>query len=84
MSSIYKNDTRKTAPALALRAPEAAQALGISERSLRMLTKSGLIPYVRLGHAVVWPVDLLRETLQLRATRGKASNHGNDSEQQAT
>lgn len=50
-------------PPLALRAPEAARALGLSERQLWTLTNSGEIPSVRLGKCIVYPVDLLREWL---------------------
>jgi hypothetical protein len=73
MSSIYKSDAREPAPALALRAPDAAKALGISERALRTLTKSGVIPHVRLGHAVVWPIDLLRKSLLEQARSGNTA-----------
>ena len=36
-------------PRLAFRSPEMAEALGISERTLWQLTKSGVIPCVKLG-----------------------------------
>jgi len=41
---------------LALRAPDAATALGIGERNLWELTNRGDIPHVRIGRAVVYPV----------------------------
>ncbi len=77
MTNIFK-DSREPSPALALRAPEAAQALGISERSLRSLTKSGVIPHVRLGHSVVWPVELLNQFLREQAQRGTATGAGTE------
>ncbi len=46
---------------LALRPREAAQALGLSERSLRELLPQ--LPVVRTRRAVLIPVDALREWL---------------------
>lgn len=57
-------------PRLALRPPQAAAALGISERALWTLTKdetSG-IPHVRIGRAVVYPVADLERWLTERAS----------------
>ena len=51
-------------PLLALRRREAAKALGIGERLLWSLTTAGEIPHCRLGRAVVYPVDELREFLK--------------------
>ena len=46
-------------PALLLGKREAAQALGISERTLWALTKEGKVPYVRLRRRVLYdPGDL--------------------------
>lgn len=56
---------------LALRAPDAARTLGISERALWSLTRTGSIPHVRLGRSVTYPVAQLREWLRRRATGGK-------------
>jgi excisionase family DNA binding protein len=50
---------------LGLRPREAARALGIGERTLRQILPE--IPHVRVGSAVVIPVDLLREWLRQRA-----------------
>ncbi len=50
---------------LALRPKEAAQVLGLSERSLRALLPQ--LPHVRAGGAVLLPVDLLREWLRTHA-----------------
>lgn len=51
-------------PVLALRPRAAAKALGIGERLLWTLTKSGEIPHARIRKAVVYPVDQLREYLR--------------------
>lgn len=50
---------------LALSVPEAAQALGISERHLRALLPE--IPHVVLGKRIVIPVEPLRSWLAERA-----------------
>ena len=54
-------------PCLALRPREAAKALGIGERLLWSKTNCGEIPHARIGRAVVYPVDLLREYLEAQA-----------------
>lgn len=45
---------------LAVGRPEAAAMLGISERLLWTWTKSGVIPHVRIGTRVLYPVEQLR------------------------
>lgn len=52
---------------LALRAKEAARLLGISERGLWTLTNRGVVPHVRLGRRIVYPVHLLKRWLDDRA-----------------
>ncbi len=52
---------------LALRPKDAAKALGIGERLLWSKTNCGEIPHVRIGRAVVYPVDVLREYLAEQA-----------------
>lgn len=51
---------------LALRPAEAARALGISARLLWSLTDRNEIPHARIGRAVVYSVDRLREWLNER------------------
>ena len=46
---------------LDLRPREAAKALGIGERLLWSKTNSGEIPHLRVGRAIIYPVDLLRD-----------------------
>lgn len=50
-------------PRLALRPKDAARALGLSSRKLWAMTASGEVPHLRLGKAVLYPVDSLREWL---------------------
>jgi len=61
------------APKLALRPREAAGALGISPRLLWTLTKNGDIPHTKIGRAVVYPVDRLREWLAARCRENGAA-----------
>lgn len=54
-------------PVLALRAKQAARAIGISERLLWRLTAAGNVPHVRMGRVVVYPVRDLEGWLSQRA-----------------
>lgn len=54
---------------LALRAPQAAKALGISPRLLATLTAEGRVPFVRINRAVVYPVPELQRWLSDHARR---------------
>jgi len=58
-----ENVTTEHIPKLLYRPPEAAEALGISERSLWGLTKARIIPCVRLGRSVRYDIDDLRKAL---------------------
>jgi len=60
-----------TAVRLALRPKDAAKALGIGERLLWEKTNCGEIPHVRIGKAILYPVDVLREWLAEQAKGGK-------------
>ena len=68
MNNLELKDTNAeiAVPRLALRPKDAAIALGISERLLWTLTKAGEIPHVRLGRAMIYPVDSLRAYLASR------------------
>ena len=55
---------------LALTVPEAAAAMGVSERHLRSMLPE--IPHVYLGGRVVIPVEPLREWLRAQAQAEKA------------
>lgn len=63
-----------TCPRLALRPREAAKALGIGERLLWSKTNSGEIPCIRIGRAIVYPVELLCEWLRAQAKQ-RGGNH---------
>jgi len=58
-------------PVLALRPKEAARALGIGERLLWEKTNQGLIPHLRIGSAVVYPVADLAHWLSEEAAKEK-------------
>ena len=59
---------------LALRPKEAAEALGIGERTLRQILPE--LPHVRIGGAVLLPVDGLRDWLrdQAKVERGSVES----------
>lgn len=65
--------TPTTTPAhapMALRPREAAKVLGIGARLLWSETNAGRIPHVRIGRAVIYPLDALREWLAAQAAKG--------------
>jgi predicted DNA-binding transcriptional regulator AlpA len=61
-------DATESVPRLALRAKDAAIALGIGARLLWSMTNRNEIPHIRLGKAVLYPVDALRTWLSEGAT----------------
>lgn len=63
---------------LALRPEEAAEALGVCRRTLYAWTKQGLIPYVRVGRAVLYPVADLQAWLRRSARRDTPRPRAND------
>jgi len=54
--------------ALAFSPAEAAEALGVSERTLRKLITRGELRVVRVGKRVLVPATVLREMLEPQAT----------------
>lgn len=62
-------DDANPTPRLALRPKDATKALGIGLRLLWSLTNQNLVPHVRLGRAVVYPVDELRRWLSEQAQK---------------
>jgi excisionase family DNA binding protein len=54
-------------PCLALRAPEAAAALGVSTRTLWTWTDEGVIPHIRQGKTILYPVEALKRWLDEQA-----------------
>jgi excisionase family DNA binding protein len=57
-----------------MRAREAAKALGISDRLLWEWTDRGVVPHIRLGKAILYPVDSLREWLKREAEQAAGKN----------
>jgi excisionase family DNA binding protein len=59
-----------TTPLLALRPKDAARVLGIGERKLWELTNRRMIPHLRLGKAIVYPIADLERWLAEQAAKG--------------
>jgi len=70
MRADNRSHGRESGKSLALRAREAAPALGISERHLWSLTNQGKIPHVRIGRSVIYPRDVLERWLAEQAAKG--------------
>ncbi len=72
MSDSAPAELVRLADRLALRPKEAAQALGIGERTLRNILPE--LPHVRVGGVVLLPVEGLRRWLeeQSKTERGRA------------
>ena len=54
---------------LALRPKDAAKALGIGRRKLWELTNRGIVPHVKCGRAIVYPVVSLQAWLAEQAEK---------------
>ena len=54
---------------LLITVPEAAKLLAISPRNLWTLTKTGIVPCVRLGSSVRYSVEDLRTTIANNRTK---------------
>lgn len=70
---MRSNPPRDDGPApapLALRAKQAAAALGISARKLWSLTAENAIPHVRIGKAVLYPVNAIQAWLDEQVQKG--------------
>ncbi|NUQ44737.1 MAG: helix-turn-helix domain-containing protein [Phycisphaerae bacterium] len=55
---------------LALNAPDAAAALGISTRLLWSMTNQNRIPHVRIGRRVIYPTAELQKWLNEQISKG--------------
>jgi excisionase family DNA binding protein len=64
------DEVGSTPDALLWKAPEAAQALGISERSLWTLTQQGVIPHVKIGRSVRYAPGDLRAWIESQKCSG--------------
>jgi excisionase family DNA binding protein len=58
------NEFSAPAGRLSFRPKEAAKALGVSERVLWQWTRDGVIPHLRQGRVVLYPVEALRAWLR--------------------
>lgn len=72
-----------TVEPLSFRPPEAARALGVSERLLWTWTQEQRVPHVRIGNVVLYPVDELRGWLRGN-TRALAGGEQNGTEEHST
>ena len=74
LGGVERQDDRRR-PALsdrlALRPAEVAEALGLSERTIRQILPE--LPHVRIGSAVLVPTDMLKEWLRERAQQEKGA-----------
>jgi len=62
----------RTTQQLALRLPEAARALGVCTKTVWTWAKAGILPHVRIGRAILFPVAELEEWLRRQAARQQA------------
>lgn len=80
--ATHQNDfpeQRDSLARLALRSAEAADAIGVSERTLWSLTHENAddpIPIVRLGRLTLYPVEDLKRWLQRRTEIRKGKKNG--------
>lgn len=61
-------------PRIALRRAEAAEALGVSDRTLWDWTKQGLVPNVRINQTIMYPVADLAAWLSEQSTQQLLEN----------
>ncbi|MCC6127396.1 MAG: helix-turn-helix domain-containing protein [Pirellulales bacterium] len=62
--------------ALALRPREAAKALGVSEKTLWTWTHDNAIPHIRMGRAILYPVDALRRWMDSKTAENSQTGEG--------
>jgi len=63
------NTTSQKKPKLLLTRFEAAQVLGVCERTLDTYTKDGTIPFLRIGSRVLYSVQALEEWISKQSER---------------
>ena len=66
------NENQIQVERVALRAAEAANALGVSARTLQSWTRRGVIPSTKIDGVVLYPVDSLRKWLASAAPASRA------------
>ncbi|MCC6581444.1 MAG: helix-turn-helix domain-containing protein [Phycisphaeraceae bacterium] len=76
MDDIRDNRKASTVPVLAMRAKDAAKALGVSERTLWTWTKAGTIPHLRRGGTILYPTAALTKWLNDQAAHAQTVNDG--------
>ena len=64
---------KKPRAAIAVRPQQAAEMIGVSERTLRELMRQGEIPFAKLDRAVLIQVRELEAFIERRTTKGGAS-----------
>jgi excisionase family DNA binding protein len=67
-----KHHTKPRAP-IAVRPQQAAEMIGVSERTLRELMRQGEIPFAKLDRAVLIQVRELEAFIERRTSKGGAS-----------
>ncbi len=60
--------------AIAVRPQQAAEMIGVSERTLRELMRQGQIPFAKLDRAVLIQVSELEAFIERRTVKGGASS----------
>ena len=73
---MKQNQDDSNSVSLGLRPREAAKALGIGETLLWSKTNAGEIPHLRIGRAVVYPVDLLRDWMAEQSEKSASTLKG--------
>jgi excisionase family DNA binding protein len=66
---MFQQRTEPTIEPMLLTSRQAARLLAISERTLYTFTKAGAIPVVRIGRAVRYGTDDLREWIRSRCEK---------------
>ena len=70
---LSRTSVAQAAP-ISVRPQQAAEMIGVSERTLRELMRLGEIPFAKLDRAVLIPVSELRAFIARRTRRGGASS----------
>ncbi len=68
-TSVMDHDGTDKNRRLALRPKEVAKALGIGERLLWSMTNQGLIPHLKWGKAILYPIGELERFMAEQAAK---------------
>jgi len=77
-----QNISKQNSQRITLRPREAADAIGVSERTLRSLMRAGEIPFARLNRAVLIPVSGLEAFIASKMETAEGDIQGRLEEQQ--